>query len=99
MSFSLSLASAVTICDGVTFRDLQGELVLLNLNSGLYFGLDPVGTRVWHWLREHRRLQTVLDLLLAEYDVPEAQGRRDLLALVSRLAEKGLVTITHDQVA
>jgi hypothetical protein len=43
----------VRICDDVVFHDLQGELVLLNLKTGVYFGLDSVGTRIWHLIREH----------------------------------------------
>lgn len=46
MSQQPSLTSRVRIRDDVLSRDLQGEAVILNLNTGLYFGLDPVGTRI-----------------------------------------------------
>jgi hypothetical protein len=87
------LSSTVKIPDGIIHRDLQGELVLLSLNSGTYFGLDPLGTRIWHLLRDGRSLQQVVETLVREYEVTEAQCRKDLLNLVSRMREKGIVEV------
>jgi hypothetical protein len=81
--------------DGIVYRDLQGEAVLLNLNTGTYFGLDPVGTRIWNLLQEQRSLQQILDCLLQEYDVTEAQCREDLLNLIGQMQEKGLVEASN----
>jgi hypothetical protein len=47
MKQHFSLTSSVRIRDDVLSRDLQGEEVILDLNTGVYFGLDPVGTRIW----------------------------------------------------
>ena len=41
------------------FQELQGEAVLLNLKSGVYFGLDPVGTRIWELFAKHDRLPEI----------------------------------------
>ena len=98
MQPSLSLTSRIAIADGVVFRDLQGELVLLNLQTGVYFGLDPVGTRIWQLLQDHRSVQTVLDRLLEEYDVAEAQCRDDLMHFIALGLEKGLFEL-HDGTA
>lgn len=62
----------------VVFQDLQGGLVLLNLKTGVYFGVDPVGTRIWHLIREHGSLREVLQALLSEYEVGGAECTRDL---------------------
>lgn len=95
MSAVLSLSSMVKIPDGIVHRDLQGELVLLSLNSGIYFGLDHLGTRIWHLLQDGRTLQQVLDTVLQEYDVPEAQCRQDLLNLLTQMREKGLIEVSN----
>jgi len=95
MSDWLSLSSTVKIPDGIVHRDLQGELVLLSLDSGIYFGLDLLGTRIWHLLQAGRTLQQVLDAVLQEYDVPEAQCRQDLLNLVTHMREKGLIEVCN----
>lgn len=77
--------------DDVVFRELEGEAVLLNLASGMYFGLDAVGTRIWQLLGEHQALQPVFERMLEEFDVDEQTLRSDLLVLVDRLTEHGLL--------
>ena len=89
----LSLPSLVKPSEDVVWRDLQGESVLLDLKSGVYFGLDAVGTRIWSLLQAQSDLQTVLQELLCEYEVREETCARDLLDLVSVLMEKGLVQV------
>jgi hypothetical protein len=95
MSDQISMSSSMKTPDGIVYRDLQGEAVLLNLNTGTYFGLDPVGTRIWNLLQEQRSLQQILDCLLQEYDVTEAQCREDLLNLIGQMQEKGLVEVSN----
>jgi hypothetical protein len=77
--------------EDVVWRDLRGESILLDLKSGVYFGLDAVGTRIWSLLQAHGDLRAVLQKLLCEYDVSEETCTRDLLDLVSVMVEKGLV--------
>lgn len=93
MKDALSLASSLRIPEGILSHNLQGEEVILNLNTGVYFGLDPIGTRIWHLIHEHQSLRKVLDRLLEEYDVAEAPCAQDLLNLVVQMRKKGLVEI------
>jgi coenzyme PQQ synthesis protein D (PqqD) len=88
-----SLGTRVTVPAGVMFRDLDGEAVLLELDTGRYFGLNETGTRMWHLLCEHGRVETVLHILLEEYDVPEERLRRELLSLVDSLVSQGLLLV------
>jgi hypothetical protein len=93
MSEEITLASQVRLADDVVFRDLQGEIVILHLKTGVYSGLDPVATRLWHLIREHGCLQKVLDSLLEEYKVTAAQGEGDLLRFVAQLREQQLIEV------
>jgi len=77
----------------VVFRELDGEAVLLNLDSGVYFGLDEVGTRVWALLVEHGTLERVCSLLVEEYDVEPAVLEQDVSRLVEEMRHKGLVVL------
>ncbi|MBL0141403.1 MAG: PqqD family protein [Betaproteobacteria bacterium] len=88
-----TLASRVRVADDVLFQELQGEGVLLNLNSGMYFGLDAVGTRIWQLIAEQEQLGEVARLIEEEFDVSPEQCASDLLALVAWLGSQGLVTI------
>lgn len=81
----------IHIPSDIAFRDIAGEAVVLNLSTGIYFGLDAVGTRIWHLLAEHGSSEPVVNTLLAEYDVEEERLRRDIEALLQQLLDKGLV--------
>jgi len=88
-----TLASRVTLNSDVAFRELDGELVILNLETGIYFGLDPVGARTWKLIEHHGSLGAVLEVLCSEYDAPPAVLERDLLELVDQLCGKGLTRV------
>jgi hypothetical protein len=87
-----TLDAAFRIPDEVIFRELDGEAVVLNLDTGVYFGLDAVGTRIWRLLEERKPLKAVLDTLIDEYEAPPDRLQRDLLAFVERLDTKGLLS-------
>ena len=88
-----SLRRRVTIVRDVVFRDLDGEAVLLNLKTGTYFGLDPVGTRIWHLLGERAWLADVRDAIVGEYDVTTEAFADDLLRFVGELEAQGLLEV------
>lgn len=91
-------SSRIRIPDSVLSHNLQGEEIILNLNTGVYWGLNPVGTRAWQLLSEQRCLSAILKTMREEYDVAEERLRQDLLDLVARLADKGLVEVVGETV-
>ena len=90
----IPLTSRVRISEDVVFRDLQGELVLLNLKTGVYFGLDPMGTRIWHLIQAHRSLKNVLDSLVEEYEVTDTRCEQDLLGFVAKLRDNSIIEVS-----
>jgi coenzyme PQQ synthesis protein D (PqqD) len=83
----------IAINPSVIYRELSGEVVLLNLQSGVYYGLDAVGSRVWQLLMDSRGIDDVCATLLDEYDVSAAALRADVERLVGELTDKGLVIV------
>ena len=83
----------VAINPSVIYRELAGEFVLLNLQSGVYYGLDAVGSRVWQLLMDSRGIDDVCTTLLDEYDVSADTLRADIERLVGELTDKGLVIV------
>lgn len=75
--------------------DIGGETAILNLKNGTYYGLNPVGTRIWALIQEPCAVESICQTLLAEYDVEPARCEREVLALLQRLAEAGLVEVQH----
>jgi hypothetical protein len=93
----LSPTSRVQIAKDVLARTIEDEVVLLNAESGLYYGLDQVGARMWDLLGEHRRLGAIHERLLEEYDVTAERLWDDLVALVRELGAEDLVVIDAAQ--
>jgi hypothetical protein len=79
--------------EDVLVREMQGESVLLNLASESYFGLDDIGTRMWHALLAAPSVDEACAALVAEYDVAPERLRRDVEEFVDRLAAAGLVDV------
>ena len=79
--------------------DLAGEAAILNLKSGVYYGLDPVGARIWNLLQEPRTVNDIRDALLKEYGVEPERCERDLLTLLQELAAEGLIEVKGETAA
>lgn len=91
MSNSPTSADRVEVPSNVLFRELQGECIILNLDTESYFGLDEVGTRMWLALTRSESIAAALDALEQEFDVEPAQLRRDFEELLAGLLEQGLL--------
>jgi len=87
----VTFATILLRSDEVLFQEVGGEAVLLDLVSEQYFGLDPVGTRIWELIDGQASLGTIHSALCAEYDADAARIGDDLIALSKSLAEAGLV--------
>lgn len=96
---TLAFDSRLTLPDHVLLNELDGESVLLNLETEAYFGLDEVGTRMLRLATSLQSVETVVPALLAEYDVAEEQLRQDLIALLEELLANGLVVLGDGQAA
>ncbi len=79
------------ISDAVVVRDLDGESVILNIESGIYFGLDRIGTRVWQLIEAHGDVDAIVRVMEHEYDADPQTLRADAEALVAALVEKRLI--------
>ena len=91
-SFSMRVISA----PDVVFQTVGDEAILLNMKTSLYLGLNPVGTRMWQTLTAAESVQAAFDSLLAEFDVPEQQLRRDLEEFLEKLNEYALIGTESD---
>jgi Coenzyme PQQ synthesis protein D (PqqD) len=92
-AMTISFSARVTVPDDVLISNLQDESVMLNLDSERYYGLDDVGTRMLSALSTSSSIEAAYELLREEYDVDDEVLRRDLLLLVEKLVNQGLVKI------
>jgi hypothetical protein len=88
-TIKIELNSVVAASADQVSCDLEGEAAVLNLKTGVYYGLGDIGASIWRMLDEPRRV----DALLGEYEVDREECQRDVIALLGELAVRGLVEI------
>lgn len=89
----MNLSDKVTIPAQVMARVVGDETVILDLANGTYYGLDPVGARIWQLMAEGQTLAQICEAMLADYEVTREDIERDVAALGQTLLDKNLVSI------
>ena len=89
----MKLDDRIEVSPQVVARQVGNETVLLDLASGTYFGLDPVGARMWQLIEAGKTLSEVCDQMVEEYEVARDVLERDALALVADLVAKQLISV------
>ncbi len=88
---SVTTATRVRVPECVHSRSLDGQLVLLHLERGEYFGLDDVGARLWEELARGRSVEEAATSLAREYEADLPRIVDDALSLTTELVDRGLV--------
>lgn len=87
----MDTTSTIAPAPEVLAHERSGEVVLLSLKTGRFFGLDTVGTRIWQMLTEGHSLDTIHSRLLQDYDVARDKLLADVGAFVAALESHELV--------
>ena len=93
---TISRQSIIILSNDQVSCDLAGERAILNLADGVYYGLDPIGARIWNLLAEPRSVHDLCGAVMAEYDVGEEECERDVMALLEELRSKGLIEVSNE---
>ena len=72
---------------------LNEEIAILNLNSGIYYGLEHVGGVIWEQLKEKKTVKELCRIVTEQFDVAEDECASDVIDFLNNLANVGLVDI------
>lgn len=89
----ITLESRIIRNDGLLATEVDGDLVMMDVASGRYFHLDPVGARIWTMLDGGAALSDLCDRLVKAYDGEVGKIQADVLAYVARMEASGLVRL------
>lgn len=90
----ISLSTTLVACTESNLScDLKGDTVILNLESGIYFGMNPLGARVWELMHRPIKVSDVQRELLKEYDIDRIDCERDLLKFLDSLRMHKLIRV------
>ena len=92
-SSPISASTTIAITRDLLTAEFGKEVVVLNLQDGVYYGLEDVGARVWTLLQSPVSVASIVEALVSDYDVDPADCERDVRTLVADLVAHGLVQI------
>jgi hypothetical protein len=77
--------------DNYSWRDVNNELVVLNLQSGEYFTFNDVGRLIWISVNDGKRVEDITKLVVEQYATTEDKAQADVKAFISNLLSEGLL--------
>lgn len=89
----ITMQSTVCAAKNQVSCDLAGEAVILSLDQGMYYTMNPVGARIWSMLQTSMPVQEILDSLMSEFEIGAETCEADLLAVLEDLAREGLIEV------
>ena len=81
---------------GVLFNQVDDDLVMMDIKSGNYFGINPVGAEIWNKMEEPITVQEIINQLLAEYDIDEETCRKETLTFIQQTLERGFLKVLDE---
>ena len=94
MKRTLSASSNVVATKDQVSSDLAGEVAILHLKAGTYYGLDAVGARIWSLLQKPTTVGEIRDAIVHEYEVEPDRCENDVIALLQKLAREELIEVS-----
>lgn len=90
---SIEFSSVVRQSEDQVSAEVDGEVVMMSVERGNYYGLDEVGSHVWDLIEKPTTVAAVCDAVMAEFDVERATCEGDVLKFLEELTEQGLIQI------
>lgn len=93
---NLTDTTVIRVTDTSLSTNIDNETVILEKESGKYYGLNTVATYIWEMLDDSRTFAELRDALLEEYDVNRERCENDLKEVLSEMEEFGLIEVGGD---
>jgi hypothetical protein len=75
------------------FSEIDGEVVMLSIENGEYYGMDEIGSRIWHLLENPLTFKELIAKLTVEFTVSDDQCKSDVIGFLDKLIEKKLILL------
>ncbi len=91
---NLTLNTCLTRDPDLVCAEMDGDLVMMSIENGEYYGIGGVGTRIWELLDQPTTIQQLVETIKTEFDIEEDRCRDDVLSFSEKLFELGLIKPT-----
>lgn len=77
--------------ENIAWRNVNDEIVILNLKSGEYFTLNDVGQVIWTAITDEKNVEEIKMKIIDEYDVSKEKATGDIMQFITGMIEEGLL--------
>ena len=91
---NLTLNTCLTRDPDLVCAEMDGDLVMMSIENGEYYGIGGVGTRIWELLDQPTTIQQLVETIKTDFDIEEDRCRDDVLSFSEKLFELGLIKPT-----
>jgi hypothetical protein len=85
--------NSFVLSEQVNWRDIKGETVILNIESGVFYTLNDVGRFIWELIAEGHNFESITSQIINRFEVSPEQSRDDAEKFITRLVEENVLTI------
>jgi hypothetical protein len=89
----LELSQKVTRHEDMISAEIGGEAVMMSIEKGAYFGLNPIATRIWDLIEKPQSIAGLIAVITEEYDVSEEQCAADVQEFVADMMARGIAQL------
>lgn len=89
----IQINSKVCQSKEIDATDLNGEKVMMNLDKGKYFALNPVGSRIWDIINKEINVNEIVNILLNEYDIDRETCEKSVVNYLEILKDAELIAV------
>ena len=89
----ININNVVSRRNDIDTTDLNGEIVMMDLEKGRYFSLNGVGSRIWEIIEEPIGINKIVDCLLEEYDVNRNECEENVLEFLGKLDDANIIAV------
>lgn len=93
---AISINSVISKNPAIISSKMDDEVVMMSIEKGNYYGLNPVAAEIWEMLTAPMTVQAICDRLMDEFDVEQEQCYNEVFVYLGKIEHEGLITV-NDQ--
>ena len=90
---TLEITTNITRHPDMLSAEIGGEAVMMSIENGAYFGLNPIATRIWDLIEQPKTIAELIQTITDEYDVSAEQAADDVQEFVADMLERGIAQL------
>lgn len=92
---SISLNTTVSQIKDIVATDIDGDVVMMSIENGAYYGLDPIGSRIWEMIGTPCKVSDLIERLMEEFEVDRPTCEKGVFNFLNDIQKFKLIQIQH----